>query len=491
MNQSYSSFSIVLEHHQSFSVSGVQRLTGLVRFADLLELFDFIAGDPEKEKSGEEAAFGPNPRLAHTGRITNEIAKTLHEARDQFPVRNKGILLGASEFSRDGKRLWRLRINSGGHEGLADGGHTLLTVGIHLLTQAIADRRARENPEESEEERMARAEKAAKKVKNWPTFARLWQGHREELGRLAEAAKGASSVENPFAAQMPVEMLLPETPGDKRSVATFQNSLSGVARSRNVNAQVRAPALMNQEGLYEPMKQRLPEFIRDNVEWATGDGNPLKVDEVTAIAFIAFNRLHEAGLTKVSTKPSDIYNSKATVLRRYGDLIRASSKPSSRSPYPRLESAAVESALDLLPDLLGLHDLLVEGLPEAYNAAGGRFGTLLNREKEKRESQAKKGRQPAKYTEGMLIAHDTPRGFIMPILNGFAELMDIRDGRVVWGVRRPDAFLERHFVDIARTFKDKVVKSQPGQDPSKIGKNGISYDQMRLRFKELRLLDGS
>jgi len=442
---------------------GAVRIVGLARLASLVPLLDLVAGGPGgggpggAEASEHERAFSPNPRLARRNRITDEIARTLEEAPDQFPLRAKGILLSASGYSQgDGAIELGLR---GAHEGLVDGGHTLLAVGLAMLRRAMLAARRAESPGESGAESAAAVDAEARRARDWPTFAPAWRARRAEVEDLARG-RGGVPRDGVFSALMPVEIIVPARPGGDRG---FRASLVGISRGRNASAQVAETAMLNLAGLYGPLKAHLPGHVRDEVEWVPGGGGRLKAVGVVAVAFIALNRVADA--TGVSIRPMDVYSRKSA-LRRYERLIREVG-----ASHP-----AVDGALAMLPDLLRLHDAVQSGLPAAYNRLGGRYGLIAG---DRAPPSERYGGAP----EGGPFLR---RGHLTPVLYAFSTLMEESGGRLAWS-EDPHAFLERHIGEIAAVFRETI--RQPLATHDQVGRSPASYSLMLQTFENLMLED--
>lgn len=78
-----------------------------------------------------------NPRASKTGAVTDAIQETISKKPELFPFMSKGVLLASSCY----KRLERSRIKidpvNPKIEGILDGGHNTLAIGLYILEQAL------------------------------------------------------------------------------------------------------------------------------------------------------------------------------------------------------------------------------------------------------------------------------------------------------------------------------------------------------------------
>src|SRR5437588_2059543 len=103
------------------SIAGIKRYTGFLRGRDLYPLFD-------------QVSLEANPRAAKTGVVTADILESLERTPELFPFKSKGILLGTSDYEELQRNRFDLRFNDPASEGVLDGGHNMLAIGIHMLS---------------------------------------------------------------------------------------------------------------------------------------------------------------------------------------------------------------------------------------------------------------------------------------------------------------------------------------------------------------------
>src|SRR5687768_10438925 len=126
----------------------ITRVVGFVRARNLLSLFD-------------DATLDANPRSAKANNVVADILDSLRDDPGTFQFKTKGILLGTSDYTELDRRRYELRFNDPASEGLLDGGHNMLALGIHILGRVIED------------------EKVLKGIKLWEDMKVKWEAHRD------------------------------------------------------------------------------------------------------------------------------------------------------------------------------------------------------------------------------------------------------------------------------------------------------------------------
>ena len=98
----------------------ISRRIGFVHCKYLLPLFT-------------RAVLDPNPRRPKTNKVTRDILDSLDESPELFQFKSKGILIGTSSCEELQRRRFKLEFNSPNSEGILDGGHNMLSIGLWLL----------------------------------------------------------------------------------------------------------------------------------------------------------------------------------------------------------------------------------------------------------------------------------------------------------------------------------------------------------------------
>lgn len=428
------------------SIAGIKRYTGFVRGRDLYALFDNVS-------------LEANPRAAKVGSVTAAILESLEETPELFPFKSKGILIGTSGYEALQRNRFELNFEDPASEGVLDGGHNMLAIGLHMLA-AVAD------------------EKEVDSVALWEDMKELWDDYRNEL----------EEVKDRFDFLVPVELLVPSDPEDVRAVQQFEMSVLDICAARNNNAQLTQETKSNKLGFYTEIRDRLDPEIAARVEWKSNEwesseARPIKVRDLLALAWIPLNKANEAGLLPldISVTPQNIYRNKGECSKQFDKLMLhpAVSAPI-EGPTHELNNDTVASCFDILASLPALYDQIYEEFPEAYNSNNYRFGSStivkmydpVKRETAKDKS-AYVATQPTTHYLNKPVYYRYPDGLIMPLVYGLKGLMEIKEGRVVWATD-PKAFLRKYLGDVAGAYR--LVLDMARFDPQKLAKNQASHE---------------
>ncbi len=428
------------------SIAGIKRYTGFVRGRDLMPLFD-------------GGSLDANPRSAKTGLVVHAIMETLDRTPELFPFKSKGVLLGTSDYEALQRNRFALRFLDPASEGVLDGGHNMLAIGLHMLGRVMDSR-------------------ALSRLSRWEEMKEAWEEYRTEL----EAQK------DEFSFLVPVELIVPADTDDEQVVAQFEMSLLDICAARNNNAQLTQETKANKRGFYDDIREHLPTSISEKVEWKSNewesdDSRPIKVRDLLALAWIPLNRANEAGLLPIdaSVTPQNIYRNKGECSKQFDRLMEHPEVSEPRDgPRHELLNDAVASAFKILADLPALYDKIYADFPDAYNSNNYRFGSnpiVKIYDPPRREAAKDKSgfvvTQPLTPFTGKPVEYRYPDGLIMPLVYGLKGLMEIKEGRVVWGAD-PYEFLDRYLPEIAGAYR--LVLDMARFDPQKLSKNQASHE---------------
>lgn len=428
------------------SIAGIKRYTGFIRGRDLYPLFDF-------------GSLEANPRAAKVGAVTDDILQSLQETPHLFPFKSKGILLGTSDYEGLQRNRFELRFNDPASEGVLDGGHNMLAIGIHMLSEIL------------DENEIAR-------ISLWEDMKELWDENRDDL----------EDVKEQFDFLVPVELIVPSNVEDEQIVQQFEMSVLEICAARNNNAQLTQETKSNKMGFYDEIRERLDPVIAQRVEWKSNEWEsnekrPIKVRDLLALAWIPLNKANESGLLplNISVTPQNIYRNKGECSKQF-DRLMAHAQVSERrdGPIHELTNEAVASCFDVLANLPKLYDKIYADFPEAYNSNGFRFGANpivkiydpIRREAAKDKSGFVVS-QPTTHYLNHKVMYRYPDGLIMPLVYGLKGLMVIRDGKVDWATD-PFAFLDKYLKNIAGAYR--LVLDMARFDPQKLSKNQASHE---------------
>jgi hypothetical protein len=428
------------------SIAGIKRYTGFVRGRDLFALFDHVS-------------LEANPRAAKTGTVTNAILESLDETPELFPFKSKGILIGTSGYEALQRNRFELNFEDPASEGVLDGGHNMLAIGIHMLSEVVDERELN-------------------RVSLWEEMKDLWDEYRDEL----------EAVKDRFDFLVPVELLVPSDPDDVRTVQQFEMSVLDICAARNNNAQLTQETKSNKLGFYTEIRERLDPAIASRVEWKSNEwesseARPIKVRDLLALAWIPLNKANEEGLLPldISVAPQNIYRNKGECSKQFDKLMMNPKVSEPRDgPTHELINEAVESCFDILADLPKLYDKIYADFPEAYNSNNYRFGssTIVKLYDPMKRATAKDKSayvaiQPTTHYLNRPVFYRYPDGLIMPLVYGLKGLMEVREGRVAWATD-PESFLDLYLNDIAGAYR--LVLDMARFDPQKLGKNQASHE---------------
>ena len=102
------------------TIGGVTKITGMVRAKYLIPIID-------------DLDLQANPRSSKTGQVTSAIQESIRQNTDLFPFKTKGILLAAAKYKRGDHGRITVFFGDRSVEGILDGGHNTLAIGLCLL----------------------------------------------------------------------------------------------------------------------------------------------------------------------------------------------------------------------------------------------------------------------------------------------------------------------------------------------------------------------
>ena len=427
----------------------IKRVIGFVRAKYVCDLLDCVN-------------LEANPRAAKVNSVVNAILNELPADQGIFQYKTKGILLATSDYEPLDHRRYKITFNESDQEGLLDGGHNMLALGLYFLT--CVD------------------EGIIKKIRFWDEMQEAWEKHREEV----------RAIQDQFDFKLPVEILLPADLKDDANVGRFKDSLFSICAARNNNVELSLWTKENKKGFFAEIRKVMPKEIDDRIEWKSNEwnasGSPISPRDIIALAWIPLTALNKAGrLPKgnAGTKnfdiaPYSIYSSKGKLsleFDRLMDHLDVAGKP--RNGQHELHNTSVNSAFKILAVLPELYDHIFLNMPSAYNSAtGGKFGGIGAVKYE-----AAKGKKfPSPYLR-QPSDYGVPDGFIVPVLYGLISLMEVEEnGDVVWKTD-PKAFLDKHLVELMKILR--LAIDFANFDPQKVGKNPGSYELMSNQVDRL------
>ncbi len=435
-------------HCDEQSEGPVTRIVGFVQAKHILGLFD-------------AADLDANPRSAKVGNVTEDIIESISQSAGIFPFKTKGILIGSSNYKPLQRKRFQLKFADTNVEGILDGGHNMLAIGIYILSQVIE------------------GDRTIRRIKTWPDLKEAWIAHRDEI----------DDIKDDLEFLIPLEILVPSDLDDEAVLEEFNSSLLDICAARNNNVQLTLETKANKKGFYEDIRIALPDAIAKEVEWKTNDGGRIKVRDLVALAWIPLSKTTLP--LDVSVPPSSIYARKGECSKAFDKLMSSEKVTKAHGNYEHsLHNTTIHSAIRMVGEIPALYDKIYKCFPDAYNrATNGRFGRakivkVFNSSKKGDKSGKYLRSQPfSKYTHDP-VNYKYPEGLIMPLVFGLTALMHEKDDELVWKTD-PVRFLDRWLESIAKSYK--LVLDMSDFDPQKIGKNETSYEIAVSEFEKALL----
>lgn len=423
----------------------VTRLVGFARARNLLPLLD-------------AADLDANPRTAKVGQITNDIRESIETTPELFPFKTKGILVASANCRELERRRYHMTFENPAIEGILDGGHNTLAIGLHILSTAGVE------------------PKDLKKIKSWPEFKDAWIAHAEKVKELKSATKAGEG--GPLDFLVPVEILIPSDPEDSLQMEAFTSSLFEICAARNNNRQLADEAKANKKGLYDYLRQQVPAEIEKRVEWKSNDGGDVKVRDLVALSWVPLSLTTlPPGISQPRTV--EMYSGKGKCSTSFDALMEHDlvSRQLADGTY-ELHNPVIGSALKIAGSMPKLYDLIYREFPAAYNDGGNkRFGGLSS-VKLAKDMRTK----PVSPFTKTPVQFSYPDGFIMPLVYGLSALMKTGvDGHVEWIVSSPEKFIRDNLPAVVRRYR-AIIEAFSG-DPQKIGKNEGAYTIAKDAFE--------
>jgi len=394
-----------------------------------------------------------NPRRPKVNKVTSDIIDSLDNTPELFQFKSKGILIGTSECSPLQRNRYQLQFAHPNSEGVLDGGHNMLSIGLWILYEYMDERQW-------------------KKIKDWDDLMDAWSIHYDEIYSDRDELDFLVSV----------ELIIPSSDSTE-ALEAFRAGSIEVCAARNNNSQLAQEAKANQRGFYNELKKRLakkhPELC-ERVEWKTNytvsdSKKVIKVRELVAFAWLPLSVLEKEGLLpeKISVSPNQIYSSKAKVSDMFDKLMEHEDVSTRvKDGKYELHNSLIGSAFDITCDLPELYDWIYKNFKDTYNGKGGSFGNISA------VSKPKRGIVQTPYFL-MTTEYRIPDGFILPLFFGLKALIKYDGGELKWKVD-PKKFLEQNFGTIMEGYM--MPMQMANFDPQKLAKSVGSYDFAEKQF---------
>nr|WP_120491038.1 AIPR family protein [Corynebacterium lactis] len=436
-----------LRHSHTETVGPLSRTTGFVRVGDMIDLI-----------TTEE--MEANPRHSKRSNITKDIMETLETSPEMMAFYSKGLLIGAAEVEERDRSRFQLTFLDRAREGILDGGHNTLAIGITLLELAGVPL------------------KETRGIKIWNDLKEVWNAHLAEIKKL----KGVT--DNPtLDALVPVEILTARA-ADEASEMNFSDTILNICANRNQNAQLSAEALANQAGMFDFLKASLPEDIVKEVSWRTNDGGRLDPRALAALAWVTLGKAPNLEKYKVTPLPGQIaYSGKAQALSRFTSLMEspATERTNDGKSYVVVDEG-VASAFEMLPEVFACYDIIYKGYKDAYNNGGGKFGRINAVQRESKKVNK------TLFSQEEFSHEVPPLGYLYPVVFSLQALIKVNKNtqRLEWLVDPVEFFSDaKNLANIVGALKPIIEMAE--WDPQKVGKGEASYTSAREKARNMVL----
>lgn len=425
-----------------------------------------------------------NPREAKIGTVTDAIQETIRLTPELLPFKTKGVLLAVSIYEPLERNRYRIAPVNQRIEGILDGGHNTLAIGMYILEKALE----------------ANEQKLSRKVKNWEEFKEEWKKNHDIIEEYLGQEKRNSG--SPIDFLVPVELQVPADMNDTSGVQNFRDHLFDICESRNNNVELQLSAKVHQNGYLNELELMLREHnekIADRIEWKTNDGGAVKVQNLIALSWIPLQLVDPVREAKDPEKifnPSEfnetnMYSGKGNCLKQFERLMSSPdvSEKTAGDYTKDIINEEVKSAFNITTMLPELYDYIYTHFATLYNGNDGSFGRIaavkkLNNTKNKDKKTPFSG-DPIKSDINI-----SPDGFIIPLFYGLQALLEKKEvnGKIIidWATD-PKAFLDKHLSDIMGAYKG--LFSLCDYDPQKVGKAEQCYKNALNNFKMALMQD--
>jgi hypothetical protein len=304
-----------------------------------------------------------------------------------------------------------------------------------------------------------------KAVKGWDTLKDAWVKYSDVL------VARKSAITQAF---MPVEIIYP---GDgPNAYSEFQDKVLVINAARNNNAELTEETKANKRGFYAEIRSNLDPALVDEVEWKANDGGRIKVRDLVALALIPLSVLPFNATRQIRNSPALLFSSKGQCIQIYGDLLdELGVVEAVKGNIVEIVDQRIKSALALMKDMPRLFDLILELMPEGYNAAGGKFGKIRSvLISDTKKFKSRYYRHPMEFSYG--------EGYIYPLVYALTSLIKEEMGLLSWRTD-PDTFIKENLPEVMKSYYSMI--SGQDFDPAKVGKSGGAYHIACSQFSNI------
>jgi len=404
------------------------------------------------------AGLTANPRKSKVGKITRAISDTLINYPEMLVFRTKGLLISTIECKSLDRNRFNLSFDDPSYEGVLDGGHNMLAIGLHFLNESgeSADK--------------------IRKVKKWDDFIELWnEQDLDDLYELLNTDLTLSSI------CIPIEIV---SSSGEMTELEFKDIVYEISDARNNNVSLVDEAMDYHKGYYEILEKSLDHTVNAKVEWKPGDKDKtINSKDIVAMGLIPLIALQREGKLSDSSKinPVNIYSSKGKCVDHLGEIIEKERKKNGNHD---ITDPLLISAFGMLGDLPKIYEYLYNQFPEAYNKTSPGFGRqscvrMYDKDHKANKDTYLRNAPKTKYFSKECV-YKYPDGFIMPIFASLSTMMEVKNNKLVWKVEpfqhiadNLNSWVSAYYHSFITTFK---------HDPQKCGKTSGVYMTMEVHI---------
>ena len=436
-------------------IGGIRRVVGVTRVKDLISLITI-------------ATLDSNPRKPKRNDITESICKELRSQDFLFTYKTRGLLVGSANAIPVDSHKFRLEIEDQQIEGILDGGHNTLAIGLVILEAATG------RPSE------------IGRIQDWKEFKQNWLENINAISTWAKSAELGTFHDMLIG----LEFILPIDVESKDSVDLFKRSIIDICSARNTSTPLKTSTMLGKLGLLDPLKQRLVEPYLSRVQWEQNGQGVVKSDDLISMTLVPFKALlryftieNKSGRAMTVKAGNSLYAGRTAGVRNYGELMQSDKITKRTNDYKReIFGSEIESVFDLAAQLPEIYDRIYSLFQEAFDKNSDRSLMGLPSIVEWNTRHRAHLRLPYSGEE---IPGVFPEALIQPILRGLEYLIgfDRQKNRLYW-TREPISFIEAHIDEIVKPIPKAFIETY-NCAPDLFGKDkhSVVYENVYAQFR--------
>ena len=436
-------------------IGGIRRIVGVTKVVDLVSLITI-------------ATLDSNPRKPKRNDIIDSICKELRSQDFLFTYKTRGLLVGAANAIQLTPNEFRLDIEDQQIEGILDGGHNTLAIGLMILEAATG------RPTE------------INRIHDWKEFKQKWM---ENQSAIETWSKNPTSVTF-HDMLIGMELILPIDVENRDSVDLFKRSIIDICSARNTSTPLKTSTMLGKLGLLDPLKERLVEPYLSRVQWEQNGQGTVKSDDLISMTLVPFKSLlkhfpieNKSGRAMTVKAANSLYAGRTAGVKNYGELMQSDKITKRTSDYKReIFGTEIESVFDIAAQLPEIYDRIYFLFPSAFDHNSDESLMALPSIVEWNNRHRLNLKLP--YS-GEAISGVFPEALIQPILRGLEFLIgfDSESNRLYW-TQDPISFLDEHMDAIVKPIPKAFIETY-NCAPDLFGKDkhGVVYENVYAQFR--------